>query len=79
MVEGALLNSKASIAVAVTGVAGPGGGSKEKPVGTVWFATSYQGKAFAHGKLFEDKGREFIRLEACRTALELIRERLLSS
>jgi nicotinamide-nucleotide amidase len=79
MAEGALLNSRASIAIAVTGIAGPAGGSTEKPVGTVWFATSYQGKAFATGKLFPDKGREFIRQEACRTALELVRERLLSA
>lgn len=79
MAEGALLNSRASIAIAVTGIAGPDGGSDEKPVGTVWFATSYQGKAFATRKLFQDKGRAFIRQEACRTALELIRARLLSA
>ena len=37
MVEGALRHSRAQVAVAVTGVAGPGGGSTDKPVGTVWF------------------------------------------
>jgi nicotinamide-nucleotide amidase len=37
MVEGALRHSRAQVAVAVTGVAGPGGGSPDKPVGTVWF------------------------------------------
>lgn len=79
MAEGALLNSQAEIAVAVTGIAGPTGGSEEKPVGTVWFATSYQGTVLASEKLFEDRGRAFIRREACRTALELLRERLLSS
>ena len=36
MARGALLNSEAQVAVAVSGVAGPGGGSEEKPVGTVW-------------------------------------------
>jgi nicotinamide-nucleotide amidase len=40
MAEGALKNSRASISVAITGIAGPGGGSVEKPVGLVHFATS---------------------------------------
>jgi nicotinamide-nucleotide amidase len=43
MAEGILLRSKAHIAVAVTGVAGPGGGSLEKPVGTVWLAWAWRG------------------------------------
>jgi nicotinamide-nucleotide amidase len=43
MAEGALTNSRAQVAVAVTGVAGPSGGSPDKPVGTVWFAWSRQG------------------------------------
>ncbi len=45
MAEGALQHSDAEISVAITGVAGPNGGSTEKPVGTVWFAWSYKNKS----------------------------------
>ncbi len=43
MATGALLRSQATLTVAVTGVAGPGGGSVDKPVGTVWFGISGRG------------------------------------
>ncbi|GAC1337817.1 MAG: hypothetical protein NVSMB18_03270 [Acetobacteraceae bacterium] len=45
MAEGALKRSPAGVAIAVTGVAGPGGGSPEKPVGTVWFGCAVRGSA----------------------------------
>jgi nicotinamide-nucleotide amidase len=45
MAEGALARSKAQVSVAVTGVAGPGGGSVTKPVGTVWMAVGRLGAA----------------------------------
>lgn len=43
MADGALLRSKAALTIAVTGVAGPGGGSESKPVGTVWFGMAVRG------------------------------------
>ena len=47
MVRGALAHSRAQVGVAVTGVAGPGGGSADKPVGTVWLAWQVGGRAMA--------------------------------
>lgn len=72
MAEGALRVSGVDLAVAVTGVAGPGGGSDEKPVGLVHF-----GCATAHGthhvlRAFGDQRRQNIRLAAVEQALELV-------
>ena len=52
MVEGAIAHSKAQVAVAVTGVAGPTGGSRDKPVGTVWFAWVVDGRTSSQRMLF---------------------------
>lgn len=70
MVSGALVNSGASIAVAVTGIAGPGGGSEDKPVGTVWIAWKHRG-GYAHADLFHfDGDREQVRRQTVAAALE---------
>ena len=72
MAAGALAKSRAGIALSVTGIAGPGGGSGQKPVGLVWFGVAVEGKpTFAESRTFEDRGRAFIRTETVRTALEL--------
>lgn len=72
MAAGALANSRAGIALAVTGIAGPDGGSAQKPVGLVWFGVAVDGRApFAEKRIFDNRGRDFIRAETVRTALEL--------
>ncbi|TGQ47719.1 MULTISPECIES: CinA family protein [unclassified Mesorhizobium] len=72
MAAGALARSHAGLTLAVTGIAGPGGGSAEKPVGLVWFGIAVRGRpAVAERQLFADKGRDFIRRETVRHALEL--------
>ena len=72
MAAGALAHSRAGIALAVTGVAGPDGGSAEKPVGLVWFGVAVTGRdPLAHQEIFENRGRDFIRRETVRAALEM--------
>ena len=75
MAKGALDRSGADVAVAISGVAGPGGGSAHKPVGTVVFArVTRDGGDRPEGELkrFPDEGRSAIRLAATRCALELL-------
>ncbi len=74
MAEGALNHSAATIALAVTGIAGPDGGSVEKPVGLVYFGCGRAGAVSALEKRFGDLGRRGIRLAAVATALELLFE-----
>lgn len=77
MVEGALTALDADLAVAITGVAGPGGGSADKPVGLVHFATTLRGGETIHREMrFGDLGREAVRLASVRTALGMLLERL---
>lgn len=73
MAEGAVRRSPAQVAVAVTGVAGPGGGSAEKPVGLVHIAAAGSGKDTLHERnLFGDIGRHEIRLVSVQAALQLL-------
>ena len=76
MARGAIERSGADVAVAITGIAGPGGGTGQKPVGTVVFARSRKGDETdaitADQKDFGDRGRGGIRLQAALCALELL-------
>lgn len=79
MALGALVQSDAHLAVAVTGIAGPGGGSSEKPVGLVHLAAASRIKGTSPNVIhrearFGDLGRSNVRLETVRTALELLHE-----
>jgi nicotinamide-nucleotide amidase len=76
MAQGALERSHADVAVSVTGIAGPGGGSAQKPVGTVVFARAVRGQnpetVTADIQYFGDLGRAGIRRQAALVALGLL-------
>jgi nicotinamide-nucleotide amidase len=73
MASGALKNSLANIVVAITGIAGPGGGSQQKPVGLVHFAAaSRNGRLIARERQYGDIGRESVREQSVAEALDLL-------
>jgi nicotinamide-nucleotide amidase len=73
MAQGTLANSNADLAVAVTGIAGPGGGSAEKPVGLVHFAAaSVDGRLTHREERFGDVGRAEIRRRSVLVALAML-------
>ncbi|HEY1836962.1 MAG TPA: CinA family protein [Rhizomicrobium sp.] len=77
MAEGAVENSHAHVAVAVTGVAGPGGGTPLKPIGLVHIAVCRERRSIVHeAHRFGDIGRSEIRMKTVQAALELL-QRLL--
>lgn len=77
MASGALAHSRASIAVSVTGIAGPSGGSAEKPVGLVHFGLARKGGALVHREeWFGDIGRQKVRIGSVRVALRMIADAL---
>ncbi|AOF89069.1 CinA family protein [Sinorhizobium sp. RAC02] len=75
MAQGAIGNSGANISIAVTGIAGPGGGSDEKPVGLVHLAAARTDRETLHREMrYGDIGRSAVRLATVRTALEMLIE-----
>lgn len=76
MAEGAIARTGANVAIAVSGIAGPGGAVPGKPVGTVWFALAHQvdGRLECQGHLIQfDGNRDAVRRQAVQYALNLLR------
>lgn len=77
MAEGALEASRANLSIAVTGIAGPGGGTPMKPVGTVHIACARENRAMIHEMLvLGDIGRSEIRMMTIEAALNMIRAQI---
>ncbi len=68
MAEGAAKNANAEVAIAISGVAGPGGGTLNKPVGTVWFGFYINGQSISQ-KLMITGDRQAVRIKAIEYAL----------
>ena len=79
MAEGALERSQASLTIAVTGVAGPGGGTETKPVGLVHFGCALSTADTRHAQHIFEGDRAAVRLATLRTALTMLRARLIGS
>ncbi len=80
MAEGALAHSRADVSIAVTGVAGPGGGSAEKPIGLVHIASARKGQPTLHRECrFGERTRAEIRRATVIAALDLVQEALCSA
>ena len=76
MADGALRHARAQLAIAVTGIAGPGGGSAEKPVGLVYVALADGHNISSHEYRFGDIGRSEVRLATVREAIKSLRAAL---
>lgn len=74
MAQGALVHSRADVAVAISGIAGPDGGTAQKPVGTVTFARCIRGseEVETEERLLDGSSRDAVRLQATLIALELL-------
>ena len=79
MAEGALKKSGAGISVAVTGIAGPGGGTNDKPVGTAWIAVAMLGGQTESFSVYHPRNRKDFKLAVSQSALEAVRRRLIAT
>jgi PncC family amidohydrolase len=77
LAEGARQKSKATFALATTGIAGPGGGTEAKPVGTVFLALAAENRVTQVERRFFPDDRPTFKELAAQTALEMLRQRLL--
>jgi nicotinamide-nucleotide amidase len=78
MAEGALRVSGADVAVSITGIAGPSGGSEEKPVGTAWLALAVRGEKTVALKVYHPRKRKDFKQAASQSALDLVRRKLVA-
>ncbi len=78
MAKGALRNSDAQASIAITGIAGPGGGTPDKPVGLVHMACATDTNVMHRKEIFPDHGRAFIRQQGIQAALQLVLDTLTS-
>lgn len=76
MAAGALQNSRADVAVAVTGIAGPDGGSEEKPVGTVWFAWAWPDGSVSAERMWFPGNRDDVRRATVEHAFRTLIKRM---
>lgn len=76
MAEGALKTSNADFALAITGIAGPTGGTEDKPVGTAWLALAEKGGATTARKIYHPRNRKDFKDAASQSALDMLRRRL---
>jgi nicotinamide-nucleotide amidase len=73
MADGALQESGADYAISVTGIAGPSGGTEDKPVGTAWLGLAVQGKQTQTQKVFHPRNRKDFKQAVSQSALNLLR------
>ncbi|MEP2775278.1 MAG: competence/damage-inducible protein A [Luteolibacter sp.] len=76
MAEGAIRESRADIAISITGIAGPGGGTEEKPVGTAWLGLAVKGGETVAKKIYHPRNRKDFKQSASQSALDLVRKSL---
>jgi nicotinamide-nucleotide amidase len=74
MQQGLFMETRADAGISVSGIAGPGGGSEEKPVGTVWIAVSLRGQMVHTQKFLFEGDRNQVRLQAVSAALKALLE-----